>query len=96
MLFVLYLLLTSFGLAPMLAMSGLFALGTIQTFMINKRWTFMHQVSTQAYFLKYATIYCLSYLINLTALFILVNKLNYPRQIVQGLMILILSLMLSM
>lgn len=93
-LFVLYLLLTSLGMSPKLAMTVLFAMGTMQTFIFNKRWTFAHRGFLQASFFKYVAVYSVAYLLNLTALLVLVDNLGYPHQIVQGVMILSLALML--
>lgn len=93
-LFVLYLLLTALGISPKLAMTGLFALGTMQTFIINKRWTFRHQGLLQASFLKYTAIYSVAYLLNLTTLVLLVDNLGYPHHVVQGVMIFSISIML--
>lgn len=41
--YVLYLLLTSLGMEPKMAMSLLYGIGVLQTFLFNKRWTFGHQ-----------------------------------------------------
>lgn len=93
-LFVCYLLLTAVGLAPKLAMTAMFALGTMQTFFANKLWTFGHQGLLQASFFKYVAVYVLAYLLNLAALMVLVDSAGYPHQIVQGMMILILAVMI--
>lgn len=93
-LFALYLLLTSFGIGPKIAMTGLFALGVIQTFIFNKKWTFNHLGMGESIFCKYMVVYGLTYLINIFALLVLVDKLKYPHQIVQAVMIVCLALLL--
>jgi putative flippase GtrA len=93
-LFVLYLLLTTLGVSPKLAMTILFAMGAMQTFIFNKRWTFAHRGLIQASFSKYVAVYSFAYLLNLTALLVLVDNLGYPHQVVQGVMILSIALML--
>jgi putative flippase GtrA len=40
---------------------------------------------------RYVTAYALGYLLNLAALFVLVDRLNFPHQIVQGVMILVVA-----
>lgn len=90
-LFVLYLLPTLLGMSPKLAMSVLFAVGMMQTFIFNKCWTFAHHGFLQASFLKHVAVYSFAYLLNLTALLVLVDNFEYPHQIVQGVMILSLA-----
>ncbi|NCC30514.1 MAG: GtrA family protein [Chloroflexia bacterium] len=94
LLYLLYLMLTATGVGHKSAMSLLFAVGTVQTFIFNKNWTFAHCGFLQASFFRYVAAYSLAYLLNLTALLILVDNLGYPHQAVQGVMILILALML--
>lgn len=92
--YLLYLLLTKVGFGHKAAMTLLFAVGTLQTFVFNKRWTFGHQGLLHSSFVKYVLIYGLAYLLNLTALLLFVDRLSFPHQIVQGVMILVLALML--
>lgn len=93
-LFVLYLLLTAFGMSPKLAMTVLYAMGAMQTFIFNKRWTFAHRGLSQASCLKYVAVSIFAYLLNLTALLVLVDDLGYPHQVVQAVMIICIALML--
>lgn len=93
-LYVLYLALTAFGVGPKSAMSGLYLLGMLQTFMFNKRWTFSHVGAHRGPFIRYVLSYAFGYLLNLAVLLILVDWAHWPHQIVQGVMILILAAML--
>lgn len=93
-LYLLYLLLTWGGLGHKTAMTLLFAVGTLQTFVFNKRWTFAHQGLIPVSLLRYVAIYSLAYLLNLAALLFFVDYLGLPHQIVQGVMILMLAAML--
>ena len=93
-LYLLYLLLTTVGVGHKTAVMLLFAVGTLQTFVFNKRWTFGHRGLPHAFFVKYVTIYSLAYLLNLASLLLFVDHLDFPHQIVQGVMILIAALML--
>lgn len=93
-LYLIYIVLTGFGLDYKTAMTLLFVLGTLQTFLANKRWTFSHQGLPGLAFLKYASVYCFAYLINFLALVVLVDYQNIPHQIVQAGTIPILAVML--
>jgi putative flippase GtrA len=93
-LYLLYLFLTTAGLGHKTAMTLLFVVGTLQTFLFNKRWTFAHQGFLQASFVKYVGAYSAAYLWNLAALFVLVDRLGLPHQFVQGAMILVVALVL--
>lgn len=92
--YLLYLLLTGLGLGPKLAMTLLYGVGVLQTFVFNRRWTFGHKGAFGAVFIRYCLAYGLGYIINLVVLITLVDRLGYPHQAVQGIMILLLALML--
>jgi len=93
-LYLLYLLLTTAGLGHKTAMTLLFTVGTLQTFLFNKRWSFAHHGLLQACFIKYVVAYGAAYFFNLAALFVFVDCFSLPHQFVQGTMILIIALML--
>ena len=90
-LYLLYLGMTAAGMGPKLAMSLAYGMGVAQTFLFNKRWTFNHTGRLDAALLRYITLYAGGYLCNLLALAWFVDKLGYPHQIVQGIMILTLA-----
>ena len=87
LLYLAYLALTGAGLEPKLAMSLLYALGVIQTFYFNKTWSFRHGGTHGPAFVRYCISYGLGYLFNLAALYLLVDRLGHPHQIVQGILI---------
>lgn len=93
-LYLLYLGLTSLGLAPKLAMSILYVVGVLQTFVVNKKWTFHHHGHFSAAFTRYVGSYVIGYLINLSILMVMVDRLGYPHQLIQGLTILMLAVFL--
>lgn len=93
-LYLLYLTLTTFGLGHKTAMTLLYLVGTLQTFVFNRRWTFEHRGVSQSIFLKYVAAYGLGYLFNLFALLLLVDLLRAPHEIVQGILILVLAVLL--
>jgi putative flippase GtrA len=93
-LYLAYLALTALGVETKLAMTVLYAVGVAQTFIFNKRWTFRHDGSHRSAFVRYCISYALGYFINLLVLYVLVDCLHYPHQIVQGAMIFWLAAML--
>lgn len=92
--YLLYLAITDAGMEPKLAMTLLYILGVAQTFLFNKRWSFRYGGVHGPVFVRYCVTYGLGYLINLLALFVLVDHLHYPHQIVQGVLVLSLAVML--
>ncbi|HPE72087.1 MAG TPA: GtrA family protein [Candidatus Competibacter sp.] len=93
-LYLLYLTLTTFGFGHKTAMTLLYLVGTLQTFIFNQRWTFEHRGVSQSAFVKYIAAYGLGYLFNLFALLLLVDLLRVPHEIVQGILILVLAVLL--
>lgn len=92
--YLLYLLATAAGVGPKLAMTLLYGIGVLQTFVFNKRWTFGHQGGHRLAFIRYCTVYGVGYLVNFSALLFFVDRIGYPHQIVQGVMILLIAGML--
>ena len=92
--FGLYILLTAFGLGPKLAMSLLYGIGVLQTFLFNKRWTFGHQGAHGPVFVRYCIVYGTGYLVNFLALVVFVDQAGLPHQWVQGVMILVVAVLL--
>lgn len=92
--YMMYLAITYAGAEHKLAMTLLFAVGTLQTFFFNKQWTFKHRGNLQQALVKYVVIYGIAYLLNLLALFFLVDHIGYPHQLVQGVTVFALALML--
>ncbi len=89
-----YLGLTALGVAPKLAMSFLFFVGVIQSFWLNRRWTFEHAGSAREALPRYATAYGGSYCLNMALLAIFVDSFGWPHQFVQGCAIAINALLL--
>jgi putative flippase GtrA len=83
-LYLIYLLLTAFGLGHKTAMTLLYLLGVAQTFFLNRNWTFQHRGPSGRSFWRYATAYCVGYLLNLAALSVFVDWLGLPHALVQG------------
>ena len=92
--YLLYLLLTTVGMGHKTAMTLLYGVGVLQTFIFNKRWSFSHQGPTKTALRRYIISYCIGYAINYIALWGLVDKLGFPHQWVQVVMIFLLASML--
>lgn len=82
-----YLALTAFGMGHKLAMTVLYVLGVCQTFFFNRSWSFQDSGRIQGAFVKYATVYGTGYTINWSLLWLFVDKLGLPHQVIQGILI---------
>ena len=93
-LYFVYLGLTRIGLEHKLAMSILYVVGILQTFVFNKKWTFTHHRRQMLTFMSYFSIYAFGYLLNLAVLIVMVDHLGYSHERVQGVTVLVLALLL--
>ncbi len=89
--YALYLGLTYFGIGPKLAMTLLYGVGVLQTFVFNKRWTFGHKGEYGPVFVRYCAAYGIGYIVNLLAFILLVDQGGLPHQLVQGVMIFVVA-----
>jgi putative flippase GtrA len=92
--YLLYLLLTTLGLGHKTSMTLLYVIGTLQTFVFNKRWTFTHHGGTRQSLLRYLMAYGGCYILNLALLYFLVDQIRLPHLLVQGIAILGIALLL--
>lgn len=90
--YLVYLGITAAGMEPKLAMSLVYLLGIIQTFFLNKTWSFNFDGATTPAMVRYIIIYLLGYLINILALLLLVDHLGFPHQWVMAGLILFMAL----
>lgn len=79
-----YLILTALGLNEKIAMTILYIMGVAQTFIFNKRWTFSFEGGNSAPFIRYCLSYAAGYLLNLLTLYVFVDHLGQPHQLVQA------------
>ena len=89
-----YLLATSLGMGPKMAMTLLYATGILVTFLFNRHWTFRDRGNAQGALIRYIIIYGLGYLVNFTGLYLFVDQIGYPHQIVQGILIILVAMLL--
>lgn len=92
--YVVYLALTQLGMGPKLAMSLLYCLGVLQTFVFNKTWSFRFEGAATPALVRYATVYAMGYVIQFLALMLLVDRMGLPHQWVMGVLILFMALLL--
>ena len=94
--YLLYLVITAAGMEHKLAMTLMYAVGVVQTFIFNKRWSFDHDGSHGHTFVRYVISYGVGYIANLTALYLCVDRLGWPHQAVQGVMVFVVAVLLFM
>ena len=92
--YVCYLGLTWGGMGHKTAMSLLYAVGVLQTFMFNRSWTFRHRGDASKSFRRYAATYILGYVLNLAGLLVQVDRFDLPHKPVQGMLILVIAIMI--
>ncbi len=93
-LYLLYLLLTWAGMGHKTAMTLLYAVGVLLTFLFNRKWSFRHDGAASPAMLRYFAVYGFGYALNFFVLLVLVDHLRLPHEIVQGVMIFALAVML--
>lgn len=89
-----YLLLTDWGLGYKTAMTLLYIVGTLQTFLLNRRWTFGLRGNTRKYLIRYVLIYLLGFVINFSGLYVFVDLIGFQHEIVQAIFIIVVALIL--
>ncbi len=93
-LYLLYLGLTFLGLGHKFSMSLIYIFGILQTFVLNKKWTFSHRGYLRVTFVRYISIYAVWYLIDLGVLMVTVDRLGYSHEWVQGITVLMVGVLL--
>lgn len=89
--YLLYLLLTYYGMGHKTTMSLLYGVGVAQTFYFNRGWTFGHDGKVSLALVRYVTVYGLGYVFNLAMLMVLVDRWGWSHQWVQGAAIFVIA-----
>lgn len=89
--YLLYLLITHFGMEPKKAMTLVYAAGAIIGFFGNKKWTFAHRGRFGGAASRYVLAQFAGYTINFVLLFTFVDRLGFVHQWVQAVAILIVA-----
>jgi putative flippase GtrA len=94
LLYLLYLAITAIGVEPKAAMSLLYLVGVLQTFVLNKRWTFQQEGHIRRTAARYWVAYASLYVANIVLLIIFVDIAGFDHRVVQGVLILVIGLVL--
>jgi putative flippase GtrA len=94
LLYLLYLAITAAGVEPKAAMSLLYIVGVLQTFILNKQWTFRHEGNVRRAVIRYWIAYACLYVGNIVLLVLFVDIAGFDHRIVQGVLILVFGLVL--
>ena len=78
-----YLVLTWLGLDPKLVVGVTYPLAMLISFLGNRKYTFAHKGSVSRAGLRFLLAHAASYGINLGMLYVLVDRMRYPHQLVQ-------------
>jgi len=90
--YLVYLYFTWEGLDPKVAITVLYPIGYVISYMGNKKWTFSHEGYHRQALFRFALTHIIGYSINLTLLYVFVDMYGWPHQYVQIVAILILVL----
>ena len=94
LLYLAYIGLTTFGLGHKTAMTLLYVTGGLLTFFANRAWSFNHRGSGRSALARYFVAYVLGYLFNLALLWLFVDRLHQPHQLVQAAAIVLVAVSL--
>lgn len=93
-LFCLYLMFTWLGMEHKIAMTLLYTLGIMQTFIFNKKWTFEHQGLMKSTLPRYVAAYMVGYIFQLVSLIIFVDIYKFPHQLIMGALIIVTAVLI--
>jgi len=83
LLYLTYLALTRIGVGHKTAMTGLYVISVLITFLANRNWTFQHRGAAQTTLIRYLTAYAVGYLLNFVLLWLAADRMGLPHQLVQ-------------
>jgi len=89
--YLLYLGATALGVGHKTAMSVLYCLAVMQSFFLNRAWTFRHRGAAGAPLARYWALYAAGYLVNLGLLYALVDVAGFAHQLVQAVLIVLIA-----
>ena len=95
-LYAMYLLLTWRIMGSEAAMTITLSVGTLLSFLANRRLTFRHRGDRLAALRRFLACYAIIYLLDFIALWVFAGQMGIPHQIVQGCAILVLPLLAFM
>lgn len=92
--YLIYLALTILGLGHKLAMTLVYGASVLQTFFLNKKWSFSFAGATNPALVRYLIAYAGGYVVNFLALWELVDRVGWPHQWVQAVTIVVVAVLL--
>jgi putative flippase GtrA len=81
--YLVYLLVTYLGVDPKIAVAVLYPIGALISYLANRRWTFDHKGHAGQSLGMYAGMHVFGYFLNLLILYVFVDLLVFPHQLVQ-------------
>lgn len=90
-LYLVYLAITGLGVDPKIAVTGLYAVGVLQSFFLNRRWTFRHEGNVPNALTRYWASHAAAYLLNLILLTALVDWAGMAHQLAQGILTVLIA-----
>ena len=95
LLYVLYLVLASgLGVAPVVAATVAWIVGVTVSFLFNRSWTWGHTGPRGSTFVRYGLLYATAYVLNILLLMLLVDRMGFRHELVQGVLIVLFGLSL--
>jgi putative flippase GtrA len=82
--YIVYLLITSFGVEPKTAMTLVYILGASIGFVGHRQWSFSHRGDAKPAAIRYVAAHLSGYLLNLLIISIFVDYFGYAHQIIQA------------
>lgn len=92
--YLVYLLLVYWHMDPKVAMTLLYVIGVVTSFLANRKFTFADQRGVSGSSWRFIFAHGCGYTINLLLLLVLVDKMNYPHELVQAVAIFIVAVFL--
>lgn len=92
--YIVYLIVTYFGVGPKITMTLLYVVGATFGFIGNRQWAFAHKGKMLESGIRYLVAHLGGYLLNLNLLLTFADDLGYPHQWVQGGAIIIVAVFL--
>lgn len=92
--YLIYLLVTNFGVAPKIAMTFLYGVGVTISFLGNRYLVFADGGGFKTTGIKFVMAYIIGYFLNLSLLIVCVDQMGYPHQIVQAIAICVVAVFL--
>lgn len=89
--YLVYLLITYWGVDPKWTMTLLYAVGASIGFIGNRQWAFAHKGALLSSGARYLVAHCCGYLINLCILLLFVDRMGYPHQWVQAAAVIVVA-----